>query len=291
MGEKQIIIIMLILLSPSHLLKMDRSGILYLIPQSKLEVGELVYAPYTEDKELRLNHHKFERIPNTQNSFAIVGLTTSLTVSVNQFSTKTKYHFFQPSREWLSQKLVISRPPLENANDLRLPAAVWQKVNDKMQARKDRDTMAKILSTEDNSNDAFSCMRSPLRSQKVSNFASPRTLPNGRAYYHAGVDLRAFSPTPLFAMGAGKVVFAEFMMTPGNMVVISHGHGLFSRYMHLSDIKVKAGDTVKVGQNIGLTGSTGRVEAPHLHWEVIWKGNHANPENFLLQWERICGRS
>lgn len=286
----QIFIILAITFAPSFILQIDRSQISYILPQYQVEVGELLYAPKTAGATLYLNNKSFEDIDKEQ-SFAVVGLTSSFTLPIHQIDNQTKYHFFQPYRTWVSQRLIVTRPPLENANQLRIPSSVWQKVNNRDQAKVDREKMAKILSIEDTTNSPFHCMKLPLSSMRVSKFASPRYLPNGNSYYHSGLDLRAFTPTPLTSMGSGTVVFADFMMTPGNMVVVSHGKGLFSRYMHLSKLDVKVGDQVKTGQKIGLTGSTGRVEAPHLHWEIIWKGNHANPENFLLQWERICGQS
>jgi hypothetical protein len=291
MRGQQIFIILLLNLVPSHFLKMDREALLYILPQSSVEVGELLYAHLIPNYDLLLNNKKFEPIDATNSAFAVVGLTTSMTETIHKISKRTSYKWMQPTRIWLSQRLQVIRPRLEDASHLRLPSSVWQKVNNAEQAKKDRETMAAILKKEDTINKPFTCMQSPIDSVRVSKYASPRYLPNGKSYYHAGVDQRAFTPTPLKSIGNGTVVYADFMMTPGNIVVVSHGKGLFSRYMHLSQLDVKAGDQVSGGQVIGLTGGTGRVEAPHLHWEVIWKGNHANPENFLLQWGRICDRS
>ncbi len=285
----QIAIFSIITFFPSFLLKMDRESILYLLPQNSLEVGELIFASPPPNTKWLMNNKSFETI-NAKKSFAVMGLNTNISETINQFSTITTYHWLQPSRIWLSQRLIVRRPLLKNASRLRLPAAVWKKVNHNPQIKKDREVMNAVLSTEDNT-DLPKCMKHPLPSHRVSKFASPRYLPNGHSYYHTGVDLRAYTPTPLGAMADGKVVFADHMVTPGNLIVLSHGEGLFSRYMHLSNINVNVGDSVKAGQILGLTGKTGRVEAPHLHWEIIWKGNHADPENFLLQWEQICGQS
>ena len=286
----QTTIILVLNLLPSYLLRMDQVAIMYLLPQTSLEVGELIVVPNIDKMNWLMDNKKFERI-NSKLSFAVVGLTTSAYETINQISTETTYKWLQPSRKWYSQRLTVSRPQLKDASRLRLPTAVWNKVNDNNQIKLDREVMANVLSSYDDSDDLLKCMKHPLPSHRVSKFASPRYLPNGHAYYHTGVDLRAYSPTPLGAMADGKVVFADHMVTPGNLIVLSHGKGLFSRYMHLSTINVSVGDKVKAGQIVGLTGQTGRVEAPHLHWEIIWKGNHADPENFLLQWERTCDRS
>ena len=86
----------------------------------------------------------------------------------------------------------------------------------------------------------------------------------------------------------GTVVFAGHMTVPGNNVILSHGSGLFSRYLHLSEIKVELGERVPASKVIGLAGATGRVEAAHLHWEMIWKGQYADPLMLLEDWQQVC---
>lgn len=98
------------------------------------------------------------------------------------------------------------------------------------------------------------------------NFGRRRIL-NGQARSpHAGVDFPAAAGTAVFASQSGKVMLAEDLYYSGNTVVIDHGFGIFTMYCHLSKIGVNAGEMVKVGEEIGKVGATGRVTGPHLHW-------------------------
>jgi len=67
------------------------------------------------------------------------------------------------------------------------------------------------------------------------------------------------------------------MFFEGNFVVIDHGQGLLTLYLHLSEFKVKEGDQVKRGQIVGLSGGTGRATGPHLHVAVRWQGTYLDP--------------
>ncbi len=100
--------------------------------------------------------------------------------------------------------------------------------------------------------------------------------------------MRARSPQKIKAIGHGRVLLAEHMIVSGKIILLSHGNNIHSSYKHLSQIDVQAGDFIQKGSMLGKTGATGRVEAPHLHWEVLWKGIPANPQTFLHDWEQIC---
>lgn len=85
---------------------------------------------------------------------------------------------------------------------------------------------------------------------------------------HSGADLRAAEGTAVFAANGGRIVLAEDLFFSGNAVFIDHGAGVVSVYLHLSRIDVAVGDRIERGQTIGLSGSTGRVTGPHLHWGI-----------------------
>jgi len=195
----------------------------------------------------------------------------------------------QKRREMAEKVIKVISPPLEPRSTLRIPAQVWKKVTDGQEARraKDRETLKKILS-DYSGKFVPTCWSPPMKSSITSAFGSPRRLPDGYAYYHLGEDRRAAVGTPIKAAADGKVVFAGEMVLPGINVVLGHGDGWFSRYMHFKQLKVGRGKQVKAGHVIGLSGASGRVEAPHLHWEILWKGIPANPARFLRDWERLC---
>jgi len=99
--------------------------------------------------------------------------------------------------------------------------------------------------------------------------------------FHAGMDFSAKTGTPIYATGDGIVERADNTASGyGNHIVIRHGFGYETLYGHLSKYKVRAGQRVKRGDVIGYVGSTGRSEAPHLHYEVHKNGEVVNPLNF-----------
>jgi murein DD-endopeptidase MepM/ murein hydrolase activator NlpD len=108
-------------------------------------------------------------------------------------------------------------------------------------------------------------------------FGSQRIFNGVAQSPHLGLDFRVPSGTPVAAMNDGTVLLARFLYYEGNFVVIDHGQGLLTLYLHLSEFKVKEGDTVKRGQEIGLSGGTGRATGPHLHVAVRWQGTYLDP--------------
>jgi len=95
------------------------------------------------------------------------------------------------------------------------------------------------------------------------------------------MDFRAPSGTPVRAGNSGTVVLARLLYYEGNCVVIDHGLGLFTISMHLSHIDVREGQRVATGEKLGLSGATGRVTGPHLHWAVRWQGAYLDPAKLL----------
>ncbi len=94
---------------------------------------------------------------------------------------------------------------------------------------------------------------------------------------HAGVDFRTGVGEPVASPAAGLVALAEPLYFTGNTVIVDHGLGLYSLLAHLSRLDVAAGDHVSAGEVVGLTGATGRVTGPHLHWSVRLNGARVDP--------------
>lgn len=103
----------------------------------------------------------------------------------------------------------------------------------------------------------------------------------GRPAVHTGIDLRGEIGEPVRATATGRVSIAGREGGYGNMVEINHGNGLATRYGHLSQIDVKVGQTVRIGEVIGRIGSTGRSTGPHLHYETRVNGEAIDPQKFL----------
>ncbi len=108
-------------------------------------------------------------------------------------------------------------------------------------------------------------------------FGSQRIFNGKTSSPHLGLDFRVPSGTPVEAMNDGTVLLARPLYFEGNFVVLDHGQGLLTIYMHLSEFKVKEGDQVKRGQVIALSGGTGRATGPHLHVGVRWQGTYLDP--------------
>jgi murein DD-endopeptidase MepM/ murein hydrolase activator NlpD len=109
----------------------------------------------------------------------------------------------------------------------------------------------------------------------------------GRPAMHTGLDFRAQRGDPVRATANGKVASSGWAGGYGRMVEIDHGNGLSTRYGHLSEISVKVGDTIKIGQVIGAVGSTGRSTGPHLHYETRIDGDAVDPQKFLRAGVRL----
>lgn len=117
----------------------------------------------------------------------------------------------------------------------------------------------------------------PLNTKITSDFGNKRIYNNSIKSYHSGTDFRAAIGTPLKAINNGIIKIAKNRFYAGNSVVIDHGQGVYSCYFHLSKINLEVGDKVKKGQIIGLSGDTGRVTGPHLHFSMRVNGILVDP--------------
>jgi murein DD-endopeptidase MepM/ murein hydrolase activator NlpD len=106
----------------------------------------------------------------------------------------------------------------------------------------------------------------PVPGEPTSEFGTRRIFNGEPRSPHPGLDLRAKTGTPVLAAGPGTIVLAADLYYSGGTVIVDHGGGLFTIYAHLSKIEAKDGATVRAGERVGLSGATGRVTGPHLHW-------------------------
>lgn len=113
------------------------------------------------------------------------------------------------------------------------------------------------------------------------NFGHRRVFNGEPRAPHSGADLAARTGTPVRAANRGRVVLAADLFFSGNSVFIDHGQGVYSVYLHLSKIEVRPGTMVERGQRIGLSGATGRVTGPHLHWGVRVLDARVDPFSLL----------
>ena len=146
------------------------------------------------------------------------------------------------------------------------------------QDKKTKEEAFKTLSPEREWQGSFAA---PVNAQISDVFGVQRVFNGSVQSTHQGLDFRVPSGTPVAAVNRGRVILAQPLFFEGNCIVIDHGQGLLTLYLHLSEFLVKEGDVVKKGQQIGLSGGTGRATGPHLHLAVRWQGVYLNPQTLL----------
>ena len=119
-------------------------------------------------------------------------------------------------------------------------------------------------------------------SGRISSAFGDRSSPTeGASTNHKGIDIPAPSGSSIVAAADGKVVISTYSYSAGNYIMIDHGGGLTTVYMHCSQLLVKEGETVKQGQTIAKVGSTGYSTGPHLHFGVRSGGSYVNPSGYV----------
>lgn len=115
----------------------------------------------------------------------------------------------------------------------------------------------------------------------TSRFGKRKAPTAGASTYHKGVDIAAPQGTAIYAAKSGTVTIATYSSSAGNYIMINHGNGLYTAYMHASKLYVKVGDKVSQGQKIAAVGSTGYSTGPHLHFSLIVNGKYVDPLGYL----------
>lgn len=159
------------------------------------------------------------------------------------------------------------------------------KPNPKNQERikRERDEANQIYSRYDSKRYWTLPFVMPMESKITSQYGTARMFNGEIKSYHGGTDFRAAIGTPIYASNDGVVVIAKDRFLAGGSVVISHGEGIFSMYYHCSELKVKVGDKVKKGDLVALSGASGRVSGPHLHFGFFVNGTQVDPLDFIAK--------
>ena len=119
----------------------------------------------------------------------------------------------------------------------------------------------------------------PSSTRITSGFGGREEVMQGSGTFHSGVDIG--TPAGNNILASGTVVAATYHWSMGNYVLIDHGSGIYTVYMHSSKLLVSAGDYVNQGDVIALVGSTGLSTAPHLHFGLKINGSYVNPLNYV----------
>jgi len=121
----------------------------------------------------------------------------------------------------------------------------------------------------------------PAKGRLSGNFGLRRVFNGEPRSPHAGLDVAVARGTPIKASAQGKVLAVDDYFFNGKTIFVDHGNGLITMYCHLDQFDVQAGDAVSKGQQLGLSGQTGRASGPHLHWSVVLNGAMVDPALFI----------
>jgi murein DD-endopeptidase MepM/ murein hydrolase activator NlpD len=117
----------------------------------------------------------------------------------------------------------------------------------------------------------------PVSAKPTESFGESRILNEEKSSLHRGTDYPVPENTPVLAANSGTVVLAKEMFYEGQCVILDHGQKFYTIYMHLTKTDVNVGDKVEKGKRLGLSGATGRVTGPHVHFGVRWNGAYLDP--------------
>ena len=191
----------------------------------------------------------------------------------------------QPATGWVEHRIAITPRdwPVERINGVapatvNPPKAIAERI-DREQAR-----VVAVRTRDDERTGFAQVFIWPVQGRISGRFGNQRVYNGTPKAPHSGMDIAAPNGTPVKAPADGVVSFADpGLYLTGGTVVLDHGHGISSNFLHLSRIDAKVGDTVKQGDVIGAVGATGRVTGPHLHWGMNWFDTRIDP---LLVLER-----
>jgi murein DD-endopeptidase MepM/ murein hydrolase activator NlpD len=121
----------------------------------------------------------------------------------------------------------------------------------------------------------------PASSRITSSFGDRESPTEGASTYHKGIDIGAASGSDILASAYGEVIISTYSASAGNYIMLNHGGGVYTVYMHASKLLVSVGDTVKQGDVIAKVGSTGYSTGPHLHFGIRANGEYVNPGKYV----------
>jgi murein DD-endopeptidase MepM/ murein hydrolase activator NlpD len=222
---------------------------------------------------------EFFRVRDSRDWFALAGVDVEATPGPSQL--KITVHLNQGGLRELSRTIEI-HPAHYRTGSLSVPPKFVEPDPEALkQIASDIDIKAKIFASSSPQPLWAGNFRAPVVAPPTDSFGTRRIFNGKLASVHKGMDFRAATGTAVRAANSGVVVLAQPLYYEGNCVIIDHGLGLFTVSMHLRRIDVKEGQHVAQGDQLGLSGATGRVTGPHLHWAVRWQGAYLDPAKLL----------
>ena len=148
------------------------------------------------------------------------------------------------------------------------------------EARKAAEAAGKTYNTASIGNIKF-IWPCPASSRITSSFGSRSSPTEGASTDHKGIDIGAATGSNILAAASGEVTIATYSYSAGNYIMINHGGGVYTVYMHCSQLLASVGDQVSQGQVIAKVGSTGYSTGPHLHFGIRVNGSYVNPASYV----------
>ncbi|MGA9342033.1 MAG: M23 family metallopeptidase [Rhodanobacteraceae bacterium] len=235
-----------------------------------LEQGQLVIARAPPGSRIRFDGHEL-RIGS--DGHFVFGLERD---APDSFNLEIRYPDGQS--ETLERHVTRRKYKVERVNGLPQKTVTPDPATAARIAREQR-AVSKARARDDAREDFLAGFELPVNGARISGVYGSQRIDNGVAKSpHMGLDMAVPTGTPVHAPAAGVVTFAEpDLVLTGGTVLIDHGFGLDSSFLHMSKLLVKRGDHVKQGQVIGAAGMTGRATGPHVHWGFNWFGVRLDP--------------
>jgi murein DD-endopeptidase MepM/ murein hydrolase activator NlpD len=207
--------------------------------------------------------------------YAVVGLPLDTAPGTYDLSVKTGdknevQHFVVNAKHYPEQRIT-----LEDKSKVELSAA------DLTRAEKEIAVIKELKRHWLDTPDTDLALILPVEGKLGSRFGLRRFFNGEPRSPHAGLDVAVARGSPVKASAQGKVLAVDEYFFNGKTVFVDHGNGLITMYCHLDRIDVQPGETVGKGQQLGLSGQTGRASGPHLHWSVVLNGAMVDPELFI----------
>jgi hypothetical protein len=222
--------------------------------------------------------HKLEFFPQGQKWIALAGVDVEASpgTTIAKISAETSEGELD-----LSQTIEIHPAHYRTGSLTVSPKFVEPGPEEQKVIAADAEIKAKVFATSAAEPLWHGSFRAPVLAKPTDSFGTRRMFNGKLASIHKGMDFHAAKGTVVRASNSGIVVLARPLYYEGNCVIIDHGLGLYTLSMHFSRIDVHEGQRVKSGDKLGLSGATGRVTGPHLHWAVRWENAYLDPGKLL----------
>lgn len=188
----------------------------------------------------------------------------------------------KPGKEISFERRVAIHPARYPSIAVNVPTKFTAPSPEQLQKiKQDKQTKTEVFQHMEPEREWSGSFRAPVTARVSDLFGTRRVFNGETRSVHEGLDYAVPQGTPVKALNSGTVILARPLFFEGNCVVLDHGQGLLSLYLHFSEFKVKEGEQVTKGQVLGLSGGTGRATGPHLHVAVRWQGIYVNPATLL----------